>query len=167
MIQGGDPTGSGDGGESAFGRPFKDEFHQRLRFSHRGLVAMANDGPDRNRSQFFITLDRTEDLNNLHTIFGKVGDERCISYRSSQLTLLQVVGNTIYNVLKMGELETDDKERPIYPPKIISASVLSNPFEDVFARPHILEQRQRRIREQNETAAEKRLREMKKQKGVK
>ena len=79
MIQGGDPSGTGDGGESAFGRPFKDEFHQRLRFTHRGLLAMANDGPDRNRSQFFITLDKTEDLNNLHTIFGKVQSEIVIT----------------------------------------------------------------------------------------
>lgn len=42
MVQGGDPTGTGTGGESIYGSPFKDEFHQRLKFSHRGLVAMAN-----------------------------------------------------------------------------------------------------------------------------
>lgn len=40
MIQGGDPTGTGTGGESIYGKPFADEFHQRLKFSHRGIVAM-------------------------------------------------------------------------------------------------------------------------------
>lgn len=40
MIQGGDPTGLGSGGESIYGKPFNDEFHQRLKFSHRGIVAM-------------------------------------------------------------------------------------------------------------------------------
>lgn len=40
MIQGGDPTGTGTGGDSIYGKPFNDEFHQRLKFSHRGIVAM-------------------------------------------------------------------------------------------------------------------------------
>ena len=44
MVQGGDPSGTGTGGESIYGAPFADEFHQRLTFSRRGLVAMANDG---------------------------------------------------------------------------------------------------------------------------
>jgi peptidyl-prolyl cis-trans isomerase SDCCAG10 len=42
MIQGGDPTGTGEGGKSIYGEPFDDEFHQRLKFTHRGLLAMAN-----------------------------------------------------------------------------------------------------------------------------
>ena len=44
MVQGGDPSGTGTGGESIYGGPFLDEFHSRLTFSHRGIVAMANDG---------------------------------------------------------------------------------------------------------------------------
>ncbi|XP_016121067.1 peptidyl-prolyl cis-trans isomerase CWC27 homolog, partial [Sinocyclocheilus grahami] len=71
IVQGGDPTGSGTGGESIYGRPFKDEFHSRLRFNRRGLVAMANAGPHDNGSQFFFTLGRADELNNKHTIFGK------------------------------------------------------------------------------------------------
>lgn len=50
----------------------KDEFHSRLRFVRRGLVAMANAGPSDNASQFFFTLDQCPELNNKHTIFGKV-----------------------------------------------------------------------------------------------
>lgn len=75
IVQGGDPEGTGMGGESVYegGRPFADEFHSRLRFVRRGLVAMANSGvPNDNRSQFFITLDATMELQNKHTIFGKV-----------------------------------------------------------------------------------------------
>ena len=71
MIQGGDPTGTGEGGESVWGKPFKDEFHQRIRFNHRGQVAMANPGKiDDNGSQFFITLGECDWLDKKHTIFG-------------------------------------------------------------------------------------------------
>ncbi|XP_050802990.1 spliceosome-associated protein CWC27 homolog isoform X5 [Gopherus flavomarginatus] len=72
IVQGGDPTGTGSGGESIYGLPFKDEFHSRLRFNRRGLVAMANAGAHDNGSQFFFTLSRADELNNKHTIFGKV-----------------------------------------------------------------------------------------------
>jgi peptidyl-prolyl cis-trans isomerase SDCCAG10 len=50
----------------------KDEFHTRLRFVRRGLVAMANAGPHDNSSQFFFTMAATPELQNKHTIFGKV-----------------------------------------------------------------------------------------------
>jgi peptidyl-prolyl cis-trans isomerase SDCCAG10 len=73
MVQGGDPTGTGNGGESIYGRPFKDEFHSRLKFNHRGLVACANQNkPDTNGSQFFVTLDRADHCNRQYTIFGKI-----------------------------------------------------------------------------------------------
>lgn len=73
MVQGGDPTGTGNGGESIYGAPFIDEFHSRLKFNHRGLLAMANaNKPDTNHSQFFFTLDACEFLERKHTIFGKV-----------------------------------------------------------------------------------------------
>lgn len=61
------------GGESIYGGEFPDEFHSRLRFKHRGLVACAGSGsPNTNGSQFFITLDRCDWLDKKHTIFGKV-----------------------------------------------------------------------------------------------
>lgn len=72
MIQGGDPTGTGKGGASAWGKPFPDEFSEDLKFDKVGLLAMANHGPDTNGSQFFITVVKTPWLNRLHTIFGEV-----------------------------------------------------------------------------------------------
>lgn len=72
MIQGGDPTGTGRGGESIWGKPFKDEFSPNLKFDRKGLLAMANAGPNTNGSQFFITTVETPWLTNHHTIFGEV-----------------------------------------------------------------------------------------------
>ncbi len=53
MIQGGDPTGTGRGGESIYGHPFEDEFSEQL-FNFNGALSMANAGPNTNGSQFFI-----------------------------------------------------------------------------------------------------------------
>ena len=72
MIQGGDPTGTGTGGESAWGGKFDDEIVPSLTFDKEGILAMANAGPGTNGSQFFITLAPTTWLNGHHTIFGKV-----------------------------------------------------------------------------------------------
>lgn len=72
MIQGGDPTGTGTGGESAWGKPFADEVSSDVTFDSPGILAMANAGPNTNGSQFFITCAKTPWLNMHHTIFGKV-----------------------------------------------------------------------------------------------
>ncbi|MEI8344509.1 MAG: peptidylprolyl isomerase [Candidatus Omnitrophota bacterium] len=72
MIQGGDPTGTGRGGESIWGRNFEDECRKDVRFDKAGILAMANSGPGTNGSQFFITTIETPWLNMKHTIFGKV-----------------------------------------------------------------------------------------------
>ncbi|XP_065730063.1 spliceosome-associated protein CWC27 homolog [Phocoena phocoena] len=116
IVQGGDPTGTGTGGESIYGAPFKDEFHSRLRFNRRGLVAMANAGPHDNGSQFFFTLGRADELNNKHTIFGKI------------------TGDTVYNMLRLTEVDIDDEERPRNPHKIKCCEVLFNPFDDIIPR---------------------------------
>ena len=72
MIQGGDPTGTGAGGESIWGKPFADEFRPDVKFDKPGILAMANAGPETNGSQFFITTVPTPWLNMRHTIFGTV-----------------------------------------------------------------------------------------------
>ena len=76
MIQGGDPTGTGRGGESAWGGRFADEINPSSEVYKRGYkagtVAMANAGPNTNGSQFFITIAPTQWLTGKHTIFGEV-----------------------------------------------------------------------------------------------
>jgi len=118
IVQTGDPTGSGSGGESIYDEgTFNDEINARLKFTRRGLVAMANLGtPNTNTSQFFITLDRTEELQDKHTIFGSV------------------IGDTIYNVMKLGEVEIGKNERPVHPPVIKNVEVIDNPFPDIVPR---------------------------------
>ncbi len=69
VIQGGDPTATGDGGPSY---SFPDEFVPGLRHDAAGILSMANDGPDTNGSQFFLTLRETNRLNYLHSVFGRV-----------------------------------------------------------------------------------------------
>ena len=98
-----------------------DEFHQRLSFSHRGIVAMANDGEkNQNGSQFFMTVTPTCDwLDRKHTIFGKIQ------------------GETIYNLIKISELEVNtDTDRPVCDPLPIieKALVLESPFDDIVPR---------------------------------
>ncbi|KAF8877914.1 cyclophilin-like domain-containing protein [Infundibulicybe gibba] len=147
LVQTGDKTGTGGGGESFYGDPFEDEIHPRLRFAHRGLVAMANNGKkNSNDSQFFITLDRADELHGKHTLFG-----RCM-------------GDTVYNVLKIGEMEIGANERPVYPPKITNIRIVDNPFEDIVPRITAAEKRaQQRAREE----AQREREEAERRKGAK
>lgn len=72
MIQGGDPTGIGRYGKSIWGGKFEDEINPMIKFDRKGLLAMANSGPNTNGSQFFITVAPTPWLNGIHTIFGEI-----------------------------------------------------------------------------------------------
>jgi len=72
MIQGGDPEGTGRGGESIWHAAFEDEFSPALH-NIPGAVSMANAGPNTNGSQFFINqVDNSKSLDNHYTIFGQV-----------------------------------------------------------------------------------------------
>ena len=118
ILQGGDPTGTGEGGDSIYpGGVFEDEFHSRLKWNRRGLLGMANEGKKgTNGSQFFMTLGECRELEGRNTMFGRV------------------VGDTIFNLVKMGEADLGDGERPLYPTKITGTEVLVNPFEDMVKR---------------------------------
>jgi peptidylprolyl isomerase len=105
MIQGGDPLGTGTGGESIWGKNFPDEFSQEVRFDTEGMLAMANSGPMTNGSQFFITTSKPEWLNDKHTIFGKV-----------------VEGYD--NVKAIEAVETGAQDKPVEEQKIIDAYVV-------------------------------------------
>ncbi|HHD81797.1 MAG TPA: peptidylprolyl isomerase [Campylobacterales bacterium] len=72
MIQGGDPTGTGRGGESIWKKEFVNEYGKDVVFDKPFLLAMANKGPNTNGSQFFITTVATPFLNGGYTIFGEV-----------------------------------------------------------------------------------------------
>jgi len=106
MLQGGDPTGTGRGGESLWGGKFEDEVSKDIQFDRKGLLAMANAGPSTNGSQFFITTVPTPWLNMRHTIFGEV------------ISGYDVV-ETIENV------EVGPGDRPVEEQKIIKAYVKS------------------------------------------
>jgi len=104
MIQGGDPTGTGMGGESIWGKPFEDEVTPVLKFDSAGILAMANAGPNTNGSQFFITCAPTPWLNMRHTIFGEV---------VFGLDVVQKIENTPVGA----------QDKPITPQKIIRAYI--------------------------------------------
>ncbi|NXJ16956.1 PPIL1 protein, partial [Odontophorus gujanensis] len=128
MVQGGDPTGTGRGGASIYGKHFEDELHSELKFTGEhpgnptflpqnpkkpplipsthppgaGILAMANAGPDTNGSQFFITLAPAQWLDGKHTIFGRV----CQG--------IGVLG-------RVGMVETNTQDRPLDDVKVLRA----------------------------------------------
>jgi peptidylprolyl isomerase len=104
MIQGGDPTGTGRGGSSLWGRPFEDEVSAQVKFDKPGLLAMANAGSNTNGSQFFITTIKTPWLNMQHTIFGEV-----------------ISGYEV--VQKIENVATDSSAKPLREEKIIRAYI--------------------------------------------
>lgn len=104
MIQGGDPTGTGTGGESLWKKPFGDEISEKVKFDKPGVLAMANSGADTNSSQFFITVKPVPGLNGKHTIFGEVTS-----------------GMEVVN--KINSVATNKEDKPTKEQKIIKANI--------------------------------------------
>ena len=96
MVQGGDPTGTGRGGESVYGGKFADEITPTLKHTGAGVVSMANAGPNTNGSQFFVTLKPTPFLDGKHTVLGRI---------YSGMSVIQ----------RMGMVATDAQDRPREP----------------------------------------------------
>ncbi|VDL83240.1 unnamed protein product [Nippostrongylus brasiliensis] len=109
-------------------RPVRDVAEKAYTESHlRGLVGMANAGRDDNGSQFFFTVGNdVRDLDKKHTLFGKI------------------VGNTVFNMLKMTECDVDDNERPRTIHKITGVDVLTNPFDDIKPRERVKEKKEKK-----------------------
>ncbi|KAF9578083.1 Peptidyl-prolyl cis-trans isomerase cyp8, partial [Lunasporangiospora selenospora] len=118
MLQGGDPTGTGRGGESFWKENFKDEFKGKLSHNARGILSMANKGPNTNSSQFFITFKPCVHLDGKHTVFGKI-----------------VGGMDVLDKLEM--VPTDENtDTPISPPGIVmnDVSIFVDPYQTFTER---------------------------------
>ncbi|GMF24562.1 unnamed protein product [Phytophthora lilii] len=111
MMQGGDPTGTGRGGQSIWKKPFRDEIDSRLSHNARGVLSMANSGPGTNNSQFFISFKACPHLDKKHAVFGRV-----------------VGGMNILDAIE--HVETGAEDRPIEDVRIKSVQVFTNPFQE-------------------------------------
>ncbi|XP_060528504.1 RING-type E3 ubiquitin-protein ligase PPIL2 [Cylas formicarius] len=134
MIQGGDPTNTGNGGTSIWGNKFEDEFRPNLSHVGRGVVSMANSGKHTNGSQFFITYRSCKHLDNKHTIFGHV-----------------VGGMETLN--EMEKIEVDNKDRPIDDITLLKAQIFVNPYDE--ADEQLAKEREEELVKQKEETEEK------------
>ncbi|KAM5345544.1 hypothetical protein ACJ41O_011405 [Fusarium nematophilum] len=127
MIQGGDPSGTGRGGQSIWNKYFDDEFEGPLTHNARGTISMANKGKNTNSSQFFITYKPTSHLDRKHTIFGRV-----------------VEGLNVLS--KMEDVPIDGSNRPLN--KIVIKDIVV--FHDPFAEFQAQKQEQERLTKEQE-----------------
>ncbi|KAF8912974.1 cyclophilin-like domain-containing protein [Gymnopilus junonius] len=118
MIQTGDPTGTGSGGESYWGTPFRDEHDLKNAAKHdsRGILAMANKGANTNGSQFYITFKDTPHLDKKHTVFGKL-----------------VGGEDVLDALENIPVKPGT-DRPAKTVRITEVIIYQDPFEDYKKR---------------------------------
>ncbi|KAK1934363.1 putative cyclophilin [Babesia divergens] len=112
LIQGGDPTGKGKGGESIYGSLFENEIASHLKHDKRGVLSMANMGkPNTNGSQFFITYAKHPQLNGAYTIFGRIVDG-------------------MDTLDKMEKEPVGEKHRPVNPIVIERVTIHANPIAE-------------------------------------
>ena len=132
MIQGGDPTGTGMGGESIFGEQFEDEFTPYL-YNLRGSLSMANAGPNTNGSQFFIVTASNVPANMLGQMEGAGYPEEIIeAYRENGGTPWLDQRHTVFGHVLEGmdiveaidKVETNPSDRPLEDILIESIEVL-------------------------------------------
>ncbi|EAS28163.3 peptidyl-prolyl cis-trans isomerase-like 2 [Coccidioides immitis RS] len=120
MIQGGDPTGTGRGGESIWGKYFADETIGPLKHDSRGTLSMANKGKDTNSSQFFIAYRALPHLNNKHTVFGHVIDDPSPS-------------SPTLDAMESAPVDSSTSNRPTPPIHILDVKVFVDPFEEFLS----------------------------------
>ncbi|KAH7132617.1 hypothetical protein B0J11DRAFT_522117 [Dendryphion nanum] len=112
MIQGGDPTGTGRGGQSIWGKPFEDEFDGPEKHDKKGVLSMANKGKGTNTSQFFITYRPVPHLDRKHTIFARI------------------VGGLDTTLKSMELAPVGEKDKPVDDIEIHDVVVFVDPFEE-------------------------------------
>jgi peptidyl-prolyl cis-trans isomerase-like 2 len=146
MIQGGDPTGTGKGGESIWGKPFRDEIDaSSYKHTSRGLLSMANKGAGTNGSQFFITYRATAHLDSKHTCFGRLLGPGNSGSGEDDATLRA-----------LEKVPTDPTtSRPLRTIRILDAAVFEDPFEK------FKEKLDSKLRRENMTVEEKAARDAK------
>lgn len=124
MIQGGDPTGSGMGGESIYGEKFEDEFSVEL-FNLRGALSMANAGPNTNGSQFFIVTMNEVPSNMLGQLEGAGFPEEIIkAYKAQGGTPWLDQKHTVFGHVSEGLEVADEIEK-------VERNSMDKPLEDV------------------------------------
>lgn len=134
MAQFGDPTGTGSGGESAWGGSFADEFSSKLSHNARGTVSMANSGPASNKSQFFLTFRPTPHLDHKHT--GACSVDlfhfmlRTKTYPGSACSSVfgRVVGGLETTLAAIERVPTDKEDSPRQAISILSVTIHDDPF---------------------------------------
>ena len=130
MIQGGDPTGTGMGGESLWGDSFEDEFSDEV-FNLRGALSMANAGPNTNGSQFFIVQASRVPANMLRQLKGLVPDEVVSAYGEQGGTPCLDKRHTVFGhviegmdvVDDMAKVRVNYADKPLEDIKIIKATI--------------------------------------------